>query len=171
MLGGPQDLLLVITKSETYNSFSSYPWTLYSFCPTGTLTLSTLQREGKQDIFFLLWVILGSLKQDNNMQFLFFSLNSMGFKLKAMLHSCPMPTLCDYCNKTIKDGDIAPWKDVKKLNKDKRKEQRNNYILIWGGSSCVSIFFPSAFAPSALRPCECRICRCYEGFGLLLILY
>ena len=34
-------------------------------------------------------------------------------------------------NKTIKDGDIAPWKDLKKeLNKDKRKEQRNNYILI-----------------------------------------
>ena len=73
-------------------------------------------------------------------------------------------------NKTIKDGDIAPWKDLKKLNKDKRKEQRNNYILIWGGSSCVSIFFTLAFAPSALRPCECRIGRCYEGFGLLLTL-
>ena len=51
----------------------------------------------------------------------------------------------------------------KKLNKDKRKEQRNNHILIWGGSSSVSIFFRSAFAPSALRPCECRICRWYEG--------
>ena len=45
-------------------------------------------------------------------------------------------------NKSIKDGDIAPWKDLqKKLNKDKRKEQRNYYILIWGGSSSVSIFF------------------------------
>ena len=32
-------------------------------------------------------------------------------------------------NMTIKNGDIAPWKD---LNKNKRKEQRNNYILIWG---------------------------------------
>ena len=51
-------------------------------------------------------------------------------------------------NKTIKDGDVAPWKDLKrKLNKDKRKEQRNNYILIWGGSSSASIFFTSAFAP------------------------
>ena len=59
----------------------------------------------------------------------------------------------------------------KKLNKDKRKEQRTNYTLIWGGSSCVSIFFMSAFAPSALRLCECRIYRCYEGFGLLLTLY
>ena len=39
-------------------------------------------------------------------------------------------------NKTIKDGDKAPWKDLKK---DKRREQRNNYILIWGGSS--SIFY------------------------------
>ena len=48
---------------------------------------------------------------------------------------------------------------AKKLNKDKRKEQRNNYILIWGGSSSVSIFFTSAFAPSALRSCVCRICR------------
>ena len=52
---------------------------------------------------------------------------------------------------------------AKKLNKDKRKGQRKNYILIWGGSSSVSIFFTSAFAPSALRPCVCRICRWYEG--------
>ena len=52
---------------------------------------------------------------------------------------------------------------AKKLNKDKRKEQRNNYILIWGGSSSVSIFFTSAFAPLALRPCVRRICRWYEG--------
>ena len=43
-------------------------------------------------------------------------------------------------NKTIKDGDIPPWKDLqKKLNKEKRKEQRNDYILIGGGSSSVSI--------------------------------
>ena len=57
-----------------------------------------------------------------------------------------------FSNKTIKDGDIAPWKDwEKKLDKDKRKEQRNNYILIWGGSSSVSIFFMPTFAPSALR--------------------
>ena len=40
-------------------------------------------------------------------------------------------------NKTIKDGDIAPWKD---LNKDNRKEQRNSYILVWGRLSSVSIF-------------------------------
>ena len=25
-------------------------------------------------------------------------------------------------DKTIKDGDIAPWKDLKKMNNDKRKE-------------------------------------------------
>ena len=56
----------------------------------------------------------------------------------------------------IKDGDIAPWKD---LNKDKRKEQRYDYILIWGGSSSVSIFFTSAFVPLALRLCVCRICE------------
>ena len=30
---------------------------------------------------------------------------------------------------------------AKRLNKDKRQEQRNNYILIWGGSSSVSIFY------------------------------
>ena len=55
-------------------------------------------------------------------------------------------------NKTIKDGDIAPWKDLqKKLNKDKRKEQRNNYILIWGGSSSMNIFLTSAFS-SLQRP-------------------
>ena len=58
-------------------------------------------------------------------------------------------------NKTIKDGDIAPWKDLEKLNKDKRKEQRNNYILIWAGSS--SVFFMWAFALSPLRPCICSI--------------
>ena len=64
-------------------------------------------------------------------------------------------------NKTIKDGEIAPW-IWKDLNKDKRKEQRDNYILIWGGSSSVSIFFTSAFVPLALRLCVCRICRWYE---------
>ena len=30
-------------------------------------------------------------------------------------------------NKTIKDGDIAPWKDLqKRLNKDKRKGQKKH---------------------------------------------
>ena len=53
-------------------------------------------------------------------------------------------------NKTIKDGGIAPWKD---LNKDKRKEQRNNNILIWGGLSSVSIFYVGlrAFGAQAMR--------------------
>ena len=42
-------------------------------------------------------------------------------------------------NNTIKDGDIAPWKDFNKI-KDKQKEQRNNYNLIWGGLSSASFF-------------------------------
>ena len=52
-------------------------------------------------------------------------------------------------DKTIKDGDIAPWKDLKrKLNKDKRKEQRNDYILIWGGRQALAF---SLCWPSRLR--------------------
>ena len=41
----------------------------------------------------------------------------------------------------------------KNLKKDKRKEQRNNYILIWGGSSSVSIFYVGlrAFGAHAVR--------------------
>ena len=59
------------------------------------------------------------------------------------------------------------WKD---LNKDKRI--RNNFILIWGGSSSVSIFLTLAFAPSAPRPCICRIYRwLYVGCWLSSVFY
>ena len=43
-------------------------------------------------------------------------------------------------NKTIKDGDTAPWKDLKRF--EQKKRIRNNF-LIWGGLSSVSIFFTS----------------------------
>ena len=103
----------------------------------------------------------------------YFSLQSMS-KALSLAFSCGKP---EQFSAFWRKQDHQRWgystveRFKKKLNEDKRKEQRNNYILIWGGSSCVSIFFTSAFAPSALRPCECRICRCYEGFGLLLTLY
>ena len=48
-------------------------------------------------------------------------------------------------NKTIKDGDIAPWKDFRK---EKRKRNQIRPYLKWGGSSSVSIFFTS---PERLR--------------------
>ena len=41
----------------------------------------------------------------------------------------------NYTNKTIKEGDVAPWSILKDLNKNKRKEQRSrkrDYIFIRG---------------------------------------
>ena len=45
--------------------------------------------------------------------------------------------------------------EEKELNKDKRKEQRNNYILIWGGSSSISIFYVY------IRAFGAEVCRIY----------
>ena len=59
-------------------------------------------------------------------------------------HGCQLPDTAG----TNKQQDHQRWGystverfEEKKLNKDKRKEQRNNYILKWGGSSSVCIFY------------------------------
>ena len=67
-------------------------------------------------------------------------------------------------NKTIKDGDIAPWTIWKDLNKKKGKEKNKgkeqnkeieqDYISKWGGSSRICLFL-SAFAPAVLSLCVC----------------
>ena len=66
-------------------------------------------------------------------------------------------------NKTIKDGDIAPWTIWKDLNKKKgkgknkgkeqNKEIEQDYISKWRGSSSVSLFFVSlrAFGAQVVR--------------------
>ena len=66
-------------------------------------------------------------------------------------------------NKTIKDGDIAPWTNWKDLNKKKgkgknkgkehNKEIEQDYISKWRGSSSVCLFFVSlrAFGAQVVR--------------------
>ena len=61
-------------------------------------------------------------------------------------------------DKTIKDGDIAPWKDLQKnWTRIKEKNKEITIFFIWGGSSSVNIFFSLAFAPLTLRPCVVRM--------------
>ena len=50
-------------------------------------------------------------------------------KNRTILHTVHNFTQSVYIlqmNKTIKDGAITPWKDLKRFEKRRRKEQRNN---------------------------------------------
>ena len=81
-----------------------------------------------------------------------------------------LETINENCvdNKTIKDGDIAPWSIWKDLNKKKRNRNKGKEQYFLNGEERQAFaFFPTAFAPSALRPCVCWI---IANFGLSWIL-
>ena len=82
--------------------------------------------------------------------------------------------ICIFCtfksNKTIKDGDIAPWPIWNNLctwpyGKIWAKRKENITEKDWTIEIGRFLFLPLAFAPSALRPYVCKMCiflRCLK---------